>query len=713
MKKPCAGETQGLKIEIIHIKLLAIILLLSFEAFPQIPINGFCKFNRFDADSGFTNLFAVNYNSDSYTDLVLFNPSKKEIESVDGKQSGGFAEPRKFNTSSVISRMQSISDRDNNISGYVYCSRKNMKAGYLSFGKNGRPFFAQEIKLKSYPDNISVADINGVGKPTVLLSGSSFDGLSLLTSEHNKLTESRIVNNTVYSFAQFMDINHDGFPDIASFNLTSQTIELLYNKGNNVFNKMQSFPLREQIYSLKTSDIDLDSYEDIIVSKRNSIEIFYGSFNSSFENRKVIQTKYNPERIIIGDFNRDGKMDIAYLDTNTGVVSVLFGKDERDYYPEVIYFSKPGCSNLIPYYSKFINGIAVINKNGSFYTITGFTGVSEETNISLGISQQGINYFDHNNDNIPDLCFIDNNEHNLNLIIRNSSGVPSVYYSIPINGTPEKIYSDNYSDELTFYCYTPGKKLIEVVNLDYNHSKYDKKTIYVRNGIKNIRCEHNNEGEVKLYVIQLEEGKLSASVYNNISVNLMNNNFIISDNVINASTDEGGYSDLYFWQNYRDSLILNSVSFKNNFQNPEFKYSLKLKGTQNIISFAGDFISYKKECYFSILKSFETNAAVTLSGNMVNFANRKELSGGLPDNERLYYTGAMNFKGVDKLFFNMPGEGVIKKIDLINRGKNFSVSSVISAQFAGDYFIKNLNLRNYHIVYIDNRENCITIKPLQ
>ena len=710
---PCVVETQGLKIEIISIKLLFLILLLSFEVFPQIPINGFCKFNKFDVDSGFTSLFPLNYNGDSYTDLVLFNQSKKEIESLTGEQSGSFETPRNSRTPSEISRIQGMTDHNNNITGYVYCSRKRMKSGMISFSKNGKPSFQQEIKLKSYPDNIAIADLSGNGNSAILLSGRSFDGLSLLNIQNKKLKESRIINNTVYSFAQFMDINHDGLPDIAAFNLTSQCLDLFYNKGNQDYSKTQSFPVTEQIYSLKTSDIDLDSYEDIVVSKRNSIEIFYGSFNSSFDNRKVIATEYNPERIITGDFNKDGKIDIAYLDTKTGVLSVLFGKDNRDFYPEVIYFRKEGCSDLIPFYSKFINGIAVLNKNGSLYTLTNFTGVSEEINISLGVSQQGLNYFDHNHDRIPDLCFIDNTEHRLNLILRNSSGVPDIYYSIPLNGTFAKVYSDNYRDNATFYCYSAGEKLIEEVNLDYKHSTYDKKSFYVRNGIKNIRAEHNGNSEVKLYVVQLEKKKLSATVFNNISINYLNSNFFISDNVVDASSGEGSNSDLYFWQNKKDSLTLYSSSYTNNFQYPEFRYSVRQTGMRGILSFTGDFISSKNEAYYGIIKSNEPYTTVLLSRNMNLSANHIDPAAGLPDNNELYYTGAMNFKGTDKIFFNSPDEGLIKRIDIINRGRNFSISTVTDAQFAVDYFIKNLNLRNYHLVYIDSRENCITIKPIQ
>jgi hypothetical protein len=134
---------------------------------------------------------------------------------------------------------------------------------------------------------------------------------------------------------------------------------------------------------------------------------------------------------------------------------------------------------------------------------------------------------------------------------------------------------------------------------------------------------------------------------------------------------------------------------------------------RGILSFTGDFISSKNEAYYGIIKSNEPYTTVLLSRNMNLSANHIDPAAGLPDNNELYYTGAMNFKGTDKIFFNSPDEGLIKRIDIINRGRNFSISTVTDAQFAVDYFIKNLNLRNYHLVYIDSRENCITIKPIQ
>jgi hypothetical protein len=713
--KPCSEEKPGLKIEISSIKIITALLFFSIEAFSQVPINGFCKYNRFDIDSGFTNLLALNYNDDSYTDLVLYNPTKKDIETLDGNQSAGFSSPRKYKMQSEISLIRNIVDKNNKVTGYSYCSRKRMKMGFISFAKNGKPLITNEIKLNSYPENISVADINGDSEPEFLISGKSFDGLSLVNIQNKRLKETKLAKNSVYSFSQFIDISKDGYPDIIAFNAASLNLDFYYNIGNNKFNKVRSISFSGNINSLRTYDQDLDSYEDIIISGENSIEIYYGDFNAAFDVRKTFKTKYNPEKIILGDFNKDGRIDIAYLDTKTGTLSVLFGKDNRDFYPEVIYFSKKGSKDIIPFYSKFINGIAVINEYGSLYLISDFTSVSEGFNISLGAKQQGLNYFDHNNDGIPDLSFIDNDEHQLNLILRNTTGIPSLFYSIPLVGVETNIYTDYLErNKVIFYCYSEGKKLIESVKIDFTNSSVERNSFYVQKGIVGIKTEHKDNNEIKLSVVQLENEKLSLSVFNSILINYLNSYYTISNNVINVSHGKRNSRAFYFWQNSGDSLTLYNVSFSNNFENPELKYSVKIKKDYNILSLIGDFSPNNKDALFTLIHAPGLNQAFTLSHNTISTLGYKGNIEELATSDiKSYCVAAYNFKGPDKIFFYSDKDRKLKKLDFLNNGKNIIISSLADEQNIGNYFIKNMDMRNIHLVFTDKKENCITIKKLR
>ena len=184
--------------------------------------------------------------------------------------------------------------------------------------------------------------------------------------------------------------------------------------------------------------------------------------------------------------------------------------------------------------------------------------------------------------------------------------------------------------------------------------------------------------------------------------------------MINVSCGRENSRTLYFWQNNGDSLILYRALFSNNFENPEIKYSIKTKKVDNILSLTGDFFANYKDAYFTIIHSSELNQALTLSGNTVFTLDRKEMIGQLEVlNINQFYVAPSNFKGLDKIFYYSGVDKDIKKIDLINKGKNIIISPVADAQYVGDYFIKNMNMRNFHLVFTNKEENCITIKQLQ
>jgi hypothetical protein len=284
-----------------------------------------------------------------------------------------------------------------------------------------------------------------------------------------------------------------------------------------------------------------------------------------------------------------------------------------------------------------------------------------------------------------------------------------------LSGVESNIYPDYLEkNKVIFYCYSKGRKLIESVKIDFTNSSVERKSFYVQKGIAGIKAEHKDNNESKLYVVQLENEKLSLSVYNSILVNYLNSYYTISDNVINVSTGKKNSQAFYFWQNRGDSLTLYYVSFSNNFENPETKYSVKIKKDYNILSLTGDFFPYNKDALFTLIHTPELNLAVTLFHNIASKLGNKENIEELASSDiESFYVAAYNFKGSDKIFYYLGNEKKLKKIDFINNGKDINISSIADEQNVGDYFIKNMNMRNFHFVFTNKKENCITIKQLQ
>ncbi len=473
MMKPCKEGRTDLRTGLNILSVLFTVFFLCGEIFPQVPINGFCKYNSFEADSGFSALFTLNFNKDSYTDLVLYNPADKIIITLTGAKNGGFVAPRSSMLPLAITSIQNVSEKKSKTKRYAVISRAGRKAGIVSFTTKGKAYLSSYINFDSYPENISCADIDGNGNDEILVSGPAFNGLSVLSLFGRKIIDKKIVSNTSFSDAVFADLSNDGQNDIAAFDIVSGNMNFYYNMGGKNFEKVRSIPIPGTVRCLKAIDMNLDNYQDLIFAAGKSIEIIYGDSASSYLRDVKINTDFKPDKLIIGDFNKDGKMDIAYINKNEGMLSVLFARSDHGFYPEINYLRKPGLVDAVPFYSRFINGITAVSSIGYVYTISNLPSISENVNLAVTTDPGAINYFDDSNNGINDICYIDNFSKSLNLLVRNNAGIPSLLYSYKLFDSHKSILADTISpNKKIFFFYTIGENIIDEIKYDLGSNDF-------------------------------------------------------------------------------------------------------------------------------------------------------------------------------------------------------------------------------------------------
>ncbi len=467
MNKLFKGEKADLSLGIKKINILFFSLFFSFEIFPQTPINGFCEFEKFSIDSGYTSLFSIPQKENNLNNLILYNPEKSNIVALISNKEDLFKESKTYDVPIEFSKIKKIYDNDK-IVGYAFSSRKKLMAGVYNFKEDGKPELLKAIKFSSYPDNISVGDVALNGETQYLISGSAFQGLSILSENSSGFSERKITTKASYSSAVFADLDNDGYPDIAAYNLFSNTLDFFYNNSRGVFKLVRSFKMNNKIQFLQAADFDKDSYQDLLYVKDNSIIIKYGDFTSSYDTTVTVNTSFHPDKFIIGDFNKDGKLDIAYADFDEGVLSILYDKDKLNFYPEIYYFKKNGIRDITAFKYENLENIAAVSESGQLFVLSKLKSFTENINISLAITPSLVSYFDYNNDDIYDICFIDDFDNNLNLILRNSTGIPAWFYSYPLFEHHSKVLIDDTKPFIKrFYFYEPDKKLIEILTADF------------------------------------------------------------------------------------------------------------------------------------------------------------------------------------------------------------------------------------------------------
>lgn len=714
MKKPCKEGRTDLSTGSKILSVLFTALFLCGEIFPQIPINGFCRFNSFRADSGFGSLFTLNYNNDSYTDLLLYNPARRTVASLTGAKNGGFEKLRAYPLPLAVTALQNVSEIKSKAKKFAVISRPEREAGIISFTPKGRPYLTSRIKFDSYPENISCADVDGDGTDEILLSGPAFNGLSILKMSKKKLADKKIVSNTSFYDAVFVDLTNDGQSDIAASDVVRDSLFFYYNMGGGSFEKVRSIPAPGAVCCLKAADMNLDNYQDLVFAAGKSINIIYGDSASSYSRNVKINTEFVPDKIIIGDFNRDGKMDIAYLNKKEGELSVIFAKSELGFYPEINYMKKPGLSDAVPFYSRFINGIAAIDGKGNVYILSNLPSVSENVNIAVTSDPGAINYFDDGNNGINDICYIDNSSNTLNLLVRNNAGIPSLLYTARLFRSHKSILPDNVSaKKKIFFCYTRGEKLIEEISADLGTNELKRRTIYSPGKILDVKISKNEMGYNQLNIAYTDNDGLGLSIIGFNGYRYTYTNYAgASPGVTGVSISAVQPPSLFYWKREDDSMTLYRTSFGEGGSNTKLLISVPVKDEASVRSFTGELLNNYKDATVSFISAGGITRAVFSNANHSALLKNKNLPNIAETTGHPFFFGEVKPNGLKKLCFYNSSQGIIEKLDFTGKGRSLAVTELAGVNSASDYFIKNMNFKNYHLVYSNSTNNCITIRQI-
>lgn len=654
----------------------------------------------------------VNFNGDYYSDFVLWNPVRKEVSIMKGGKQGGLIEEKLFSIPVEISSVQPLNSKPG--SAYFFSSRRKMKAGIYELKVTGEPALLKSIGFDSYPDYLSIADVDGKGKNEILVSGGAFKGISILYQNKDSLIEKKIFKGTSFSHAVLSDLSNDGSPDIASYDVVKRRFTFFYNDSRGEFRNVRSIPFPERISNLRSFDINLDSYEDLIFTSGKSFHIWYGDFRSSYENTNKIETQYVPDKYILGDFNRDGRIDLAYLNYEQSVVSVLFAKNEFEFYQEVIYLQHNGLTDITSYYSRFINGIAALSTEGIVHTITNLSSFAEVIDISIGAKPNALSFFDNESNGITDFCFIDEYDKKIKFVIRNSAGVPANFFSYQLHENHNKIISENLNSGVKNYiCYSTNKKLIEIIKTNFNNGKIEKTALYSPGPIKDLKLMRRNKNEYMIYIAYTIKNLLNLGVFNyrDLKFNFSEQKIDTGqfyDASISTSDDDIA---VYYWriEGQEVSLLKKKISGTG-----KRVTTVPFSDSLRVISFMGDLLNRERDVLFSFFDTGSSDNAMVTIDTISSLIKRNENTGEfrITSKNDLFF-GETRFNRLKKLSVYLPEKKVVNKLEFIDKGKSVASTKMIDNAIIGSFFIKNMTSQNYHIVYTDTEKMCITIKPIK
>ena len=283
----------------------------------------------------------------------------------------------------------SVAIGDFNGDGKADLAVKNENSGNVSILLgNGDGTFAAAVNFAvgTEPWSVAVGDFNGDGKADLAVADAGSDGgdsVSILLGNGDG-TFAAAANYAVgvlpYAVA-VGDFNGDGKADLACVNESSGTVSILLGNGDGTFGAAVNYSVGTQPYSVVVGDFNSDSKADLAVANlgTGNVSILLGKGDGTFGAAANYAVAANPYSLAQGDFNGDGKTDLAVTSivvnsANGASVNILLGNGDGT-------FAAP-----VPYGTGTIGySVAVGDFNGDGKADLAATGISRNVIILLGV----------------------------------------------------------------------------------------------------------------------------------------------------------------------------------------------------------------------------------------------------------------------------------------------------------------------------------------
>ncbi|MDP2302016.1 MAG: VCBS repeat-containing protein [Ignavibacteria bacterium] len=689
-----------------------ILLLLPHNVSPQFYLNGFCKYDSFQIPSEGESFFALNFNGDSFNDFLILANSKKTASTLIGENEGKFKNGYNNFSFPPINSLSPIYDFYAKAQSHVYSLRASNTVGFVRFRGNGNPTFSKKFKFNSYPEKISTADIDKNGRTEILVSGASFEGLSILYQTEKGLAEKKIYSKESFSQSVFIDLNDDGYADIVAFELSTYSLYYFYNNTRGGFRLERKVVVQQPIFNLQTVDFNLDSYPDLLFTTGKSIIINYGDPISSFEKQTIIKVKHNPSKLIYGDFNRDGRIGLVYLSKENSSISILFKKDDETLQDETVYFTEKGLVDLIPFYSRFIDGFAALSKDGKIHLFSKLISFSNYAKLYFGGKADKIVSFDYSDNGIYDISFINTDNNTFNLVLRNNSGIPIILYSIPAYLNYQNYTVDDRQPFVkTFYFYNEFDRVIELLEVDLKAFSYKRNYIYTDGSILDLRIINNpEEQKSSIHVVHLKEAVLSSSLYTykdfRYSAVTSSN---LAANVITAKTS--GSSFIYYWQKEDDKNSLFVLSPTEKLKSTKI-FSYKAGKTLPEIRILFDIFNSEKEVLVTTVINDGESAALFAKEDFTGLVKFDDENKDFFSKNGMLYGGDFKPNSLNKLFLYLPDKKSLNSVQYLKKKNRLVISRIHTIKDLHSFIVQKFSANNYYVIYSLSEEKCLIFERL-
>lgn len=194
------------------------------------------------------------------------------------------------------------------------------------------------VHVRPHPHGIAVTDFDGDGYLDLVTDGWETDEVEVLHGDGRGNFSALIalrVGRHPYQRVRAWDVNRDGNADIVTANLRGGNVTILSGDGRGGFREMPGspFPCNPFPTAVTVGDFNADGRPDLGVTNspsnsggngQDGLTVLLGSRDGGFRETGTAPTATGsaPTQLAAGDFDADGRDEIAVSNMNSGTVTI-------------------------------------------------------------------------------------------------------------------------------------------------------------------------------------------------------------------------------------------------------------------------------------------------------------------------------------------------------------------------------------------------------
>ena len=422
-------------------------------------------------DSNPSSIATADFDHDGFLDLIIANPGTNTIGLFLNTRNGTFTPQRTFSIGDA-SRPRSVVAADFNNDTHVDVAVTNYDSHSIGiFLGDGNGTFAVPITFStgsSRPVLLAIADLNRDRRLDIVIANNGTDSIGILYGYGNGSFTKQTTLSTAYDSAPcsivLNDFNHDQNIDIAVVNQGTDCFGLFLGYGNGSFSAQTVFStgVRSRPSSIVADDFNHDGHLDIAVvnSATDNIGIFLGYGNGRFRTplNYLDTLGSNAQSIVVADFNQDNHVDVVVANHDTNDISILIGYGNGSFTRPTRYSTGIDSGPLSMTTGDFTNtnqsDIAVVNSvTNKVFILIGYTMMQSDNppaySTGNGSLPMQIAMGDFNNDTQMDLAVVNSGSDSVGIFFGygNGSFREQVIYSTGNNSSPVSLAVADLDDD--------------------------------------------------------------------------------------------------------------------------------------------------------------------------------------------------------------------------------------------------------------------------